>query len=207
MSQMSRLDLRHVGHGFVDPVASAQGVFRVAMAVLARPGLVRGVMAPGDVPEGVSPALAALLLTLADFETPIWLPPDLGGEGLRAFVRFHTGAPLVDDPALAMFAVTGAERAADLLAQLSIGEDRYPDRSATLLVDVPALTGGQGVRASGPGIRNTVTLAPTGLTAAFWQAMGDNHRLYPLGVDCFLCAGREMMGLPRSTALLVNGGD
>ncbi len=201
MSQMSGLDLRHVGRGFVDPVAGAQGVFRVAMSALARPGLVQEITPPGEVPEGVSPALVALLLTLADFETPLWLAPDLGDESLRAYVRFHTGVPLVDDPALAMFAASGAEGVDALLAQLSIGEDRYPDRSATLLVDVPALTGGQGVRASGPGIRNTVTLSPAGLSTAFWEAMGENHRLYPLGVDCFLCAGHEMMGLPRSSAL------
>lgn len=201
MSQMSGLDLRQIGRGFVDPVAGAQSVFRVAMAALARPGLVQAITAPGDVPQGVSPALASLLLTLVDFETPLWIAPDLGDERLRAYVRFHTGAPLVDDRGAAMFAVCSAADAAAVLPHLAIGEDRYPDRSATLLVDVPALTGGQSVRASGPGIRNAVTFSPAGLSAAFWQAMGENHRLYPLGVDCFLCAGHEMMGLPRSSQL------
>ena len=45
-------------------------------------------------------ALAALL-TLADLDTPVWLRPGLADEADLAFLRFHCGCPVTDDPALA----------------------------------------------------------------------------------------------------------
>ena len=60
---------------FADPVFESQAVFRRIMRAMAAPGtiLVCGeALAP---PAPLAPAAAAALLTLADFETPLWIAP------------------------------------------------------------------------------------------------------------------------------------
>ena len=66
--------------GFADPVLDSQGVFRAVMEALARPGTPQRlpvVLAP---PAPLTPALAAIALTLADHEAPLWLDPPLADE-------------------------------------------------------------------------------------------------------------------------------
>lgn len=203
--RMSTLDLTGLKPGFAHAVFDAQASFTAAMWALSRPGLARAIPAKIEAPAGLSPALTALLLTLADYETPLWLAPALSAGEAAAYLRFHTSAPLTSVPVDAAFAVAGLGEAASVLPQLAVGEDRYPDRSATLFIDVPAFEGGLQVRLSGPGIDGAVTIAPAGLDEVFWQAFARNHALYPLGVDCFLCCGREVIGVPRSTAATVVG--
>lgn len=197
---MSALDLSTLKPGFADAVMDAQASFQAAMWALSRPGLPRPLAVTLEAPAGLSPALAALLLALVDFETPLWMPPALANGEAGAYARFHASAPLVEAAQDAVFAVSDATGAAELLGRLRIGEDRYPDRSATLFVDVPSFEGGPPVRLSGPGVNGALTIAPAGLDDGFWQAFAGNHGLYPLGVDCFLCCGNAVIGLPRSTA-------
>lgn len=201
MTQAAPVNLGGIGRGFADPVMEAQAAFKAAMWASARPGLVRQVPLLAEAPVSLSPAAAAILLALADFETPLWLAPEIAAGEAGAYLRFHSGAPIVSDAGKAMFALVTAEEAAALLPLLSSGDERYPDRSASLLIDVPALQGGRKVRLSGPGIRGEVTISPAGLGDPFWRLMSDNHRRYPLGVDCFLCCGQDVIGLPRSIAV------
>ena len=41
-----------------------------------------------------------------------------------------------------------------------------------------------------------------GFAPSFWREVAANHARYPLGVDLLLVAGRDVMALPRSTAIL-----
>ena len=56
-------------------------------------------------PAPLAPAAAATLLTLVDFETPLWLDPAAATPAVLAWTRFHCGAPVVDAPEPARFAV------------------------------------------------------------------------------------------------------
>jgi len=193
--------MRDPGHGFADPVFDAQAVFRGLQEALARPGLPQIITRrdQGAV-EGLSPAAAAILLSLADYTTPVWLAH--GNEHPAApWLAFHTGARTAAKVVDAQFAVLALGAAAPLLNDFAAGEDCYPDRSATLIVECRDFIYGTKVRLSGPGIRDTVEIAPRGLRPSFWTEMADNAVRFPLGVDVFLTAADSVIGLPRSSRI------
>jgi alpha-D-ribose 1-methylphosphonate 5-triphosphate synthase subunit PhnH len=189
--------------GLIDPVFDSQAVFRTVLAALANPGKVRVVPAsPPDV-AGCPPAAMALMLTLLDYETPLWLSQSLqADQGLREHIAFHTGAPKAASPARCAFALVDARRDPLDLELFHPGEAEYPDRSTTVIAILPVLAGGPLLSIAGPGIRSVETLGPTGLPDDFASQWRANRRRYPLGVDVMLVAGAEMIGLPRTACLL-----
>lgn len=184
--------------GFADPVNDAQTTFRTALQALAHPGRIQQIAAASGVPAGLSPAMAAMLLTLVDVDTPLWLPRGVDA-GVLAFLRFHCGCPIVPSPALARFAAVPAGFEAPALSACHQGDPAYPDLSTTLLIDVPSLSEGDAVALSGPGIQTRQTLSASGLPDGFWREWRLNHQRFPLGVDVFLTQGRRICGLPRTT--------
>lgn len=182
--------------GFADPVADAQATFRAVLDAMARPGRLHRVGATLRPPAPLGPAAAALLLTLADAETPLHLAP--GFAAARDWIVFHTGAPLTDDPGRAAFAVADAVPA---FAALSAGSDEAPEDSATVIVQVQALGEGTSYRLSGPGLRAPALLSVAGLPADFAALWAGNHGLYPRGVDLVLTCGPALVALPRSLAV------
>lgn len=193
-------DHRQISRGFADPVFESQAAFRALLAALSEPGTIQTVPAALAPPDGLGLAAATTLLTLADYETPIWLPETLRSSAAGAWLRFHCGAALVPAPGEALFAVLAGTEA-PRLSEFAIGTDQYPDRSATVLVPCTAFEGGDPVTLSGPGIADRRTVAPAGLRPGFWQEMVENAALYPLGVDVVLCHGEALIGLPRSTEI------
>lgn len=177
--------------GFADPVLASARAFRACLEAMARPGLVQRISGASP-PAPVSPAAGALLLTLCDDTTPLFLAAALDSPALRDWIAFHCAAPLCA-PEEAAFALGRWE---DLpLDRIRIGTPDYPDRSATLIVEMPALAPAT-ARLRGPGIKShhdarLPDLAP--LIA--------NRARFPLGFDCFFCAGAEITALPRSTRL------
>src|SRR5208283_5130412 len=153
--------------GFADTVGDAQSCFRLVLDAMARPGhvlAVRGVSAPAPLCD----AAAAVVLTLLDHETPLWL--DSHAAAARAWIAFHTGAPLIEDPAGAMFALALCFPVT--AAGLPLGTDEAPETSATLILQVASLTSGTGFVLEGPGLREPATLTVDGLPpdfAAIWQ--------------------------------------
>ena len=188
--------------GFDNPVLQSQAAFRVIMSAMAEPGrwleLTGNVIAPNSLP--LSAAVA--LLTLADFETPVWLPQDLREGEAGAWLRFHCGCPLVAAPAEATFAlIHGNDPAMPRLGDFSAGDERYPDQSATILVVCKNRNGGFAVELSGPGVETSVRVAPAGPGRQFWSDAIANSLCYPLGVDLMLIDETHIMGLPRSTQI------
>ena len=190
-----------IPRGFGDPVSEAQATFRSALDALANPGRVETLAATmGD--AGVDAGVAILLAALADFDTPVWLPPLHRDGPLGRLVRFHCSAPLPDDPARAAFGVLDGKTPfpSPPLSAFDIGDARYPDRSATLLCTATAFTGGEAVRLTGPGVETERVIAPAGLRLGFWEEWTANAARFPLGVDVFLVCGRDIIGLPRTLA-------
>lgn len=195
-------DDTHIGAGFADPVFQSQGAFRALLAALSEPGLACDIGVAVEAPAGLEPATAVALLTLADYETPIWLPAALRDGPAGAWLRFHCGAALVDDPARAAFAMIDGAAVEPKLAAFNAGDDQFPDRSTTVLVQCAGLAGGETVTLEGPGIAGQRSIALAGLRPGFWAEIENNAALYPLGVDLLLVHGTQVLGLPRSTQIV-----
>lgn len=180
------------GGGFADPAVESARAFRAAMNVMAKPGEIRD-LATAQPPAPLSPAAGTLLLTLCDPETGVYLAGACDTAEVRGWLAFHTGAPVVAADQ-ADFAV-GSWANLMPLDQYRIGTPEYPDRSATLIVEMAALEG-QGATLRGPGIKDTAQLS---LPDA--AALAGNALLYPLGLDFFFTCGGRVAALPRSTTI------
>jgi alpha-D-ribose 1-methylphosphonate 5-triphosphate synthase subunit PhnH len=178
------------GTGFVAPAFDAAVAFRAIMDAMARPGTI--VTVAGAVPPGgLSAAAAVVLLTLADGTTPVHLAGAADCAAARAWLAFHTGAP-VTDAGRAVFAA-GPWDAILPFDRFPMGDPAYPDRSATLIGEVARLAP-DGARLTGPGIKGSAQLSVP--DAAPFRT---NRRLFPLGVDVILTCGDRLACLPRST--------
>jgi alpha-D-ribose 1-methylphosphonate 5-triphosphate synthase subunit PhnH len=184
--------------GLADPAHDAQRLFRAVLDAFSRPGRIVTLPQPPAGPGGISAATAGFLLTLVDRDTPLWLAPEIDSAALRDFVRFHPGAPIVAERGDAAFAVLTHDIAS--FDGFAIGTDAYPDRSATLVIEVPVLGAGTVRTWRGPGIDGKTQVAVGGLDAAFWPAWAANHALFPCGVDIVFATGSQLLALPRAIA-------
>jgi alpha-D-ribose 1-methylphosphonate 5-triphosphate synthase subunit PhnH len=176
--------------GFVDTPVEAARAFREVLEAMARPGTIRRVAGAAP-PAPLSVAAGVALLTLADMTTPLHLAGTADCEAVRAWVAFHIGAPLVAADR-AVFAV-GAWGALQPVSRFRAGEPDYPDRSATLIVELDRLTN-HGPALAGPGIE-VATWLSLPETAAFRA----NRARFPLGFDTIFTQGDRLAALPRST--------
>lgn len=187
--------------GFADPVLDSQRVFRAVLDAMDHPGRVVEVPGYDTAPDPLHAATAAVCLTLADFETPVWLDSRASTLEALAYLRFHCGCRLVDAPGQGRFSLISDPERMPPLTAFDLGSDEFPERSTTLLVQVEGLTAGRGRRLTGPGIKLEARLEARGLPDAFWQGLRHNHSLFPRGIDVLLTAGRRLAALPRTTAV------
>jgi len=117
-------------------------------------------------------------------------------------LRFHAGVRLVQDPADADFALITEPASMPPLTMFAHGDLRYPDRSATLIIQVEDFRGNAGKRFAGPGIRDVEQLLIEGLPGEFWQQRAAMSTQLPLGVDLIFISGQRMVALPRTTRVL-----
>jgi alpha-D-ribose 1-methylphosphonate 5-triphosphate synthase subunit PhnH len=183
--------------GFADPVGEAHATFRAVLDAMAHPGRVASAGAGLQPPAPLCQAAAAVLLTLIDADTPLWLADAFSPA--RDWIAFHCGALLAADPARAAFALTTSLPDLTLLPG---GSDESPETSATLIVQVAGFERGQRLVLSGPGLREPFAVTVDGLPTDFPALWSENASKYPRGIDLLLCAGAELVALPRSVAIV-----
>lgn len=195
MSQDVSLIEASLEGGFGQPVFEAQVAFRLLMDAMAQPGSLGHIEADVTAPGLAGAAQAAIALTLCDADTPVWC----GGASpaLGAWLAFHTGAPLTAASSEVAFAFVGQDGA--IPDDLPLGTQDYPDRSATLVLEVRRFGQGESFRLTGPGIDGHVDVAVDGLPDGFAAFRAANRALFPRGLDVVLTAGRDLIALPRST--------
>lgn len=176
--------------GFIEPALQSADSFRAILEAMARPGRIQNVSAATP-PAPVSPAAGSVLLTLCDGDTPVYLAGDADTEDVRAWIAFHTAAP-ISSPETATFAL-GTWHALQPLDRFPPGRTDYPDRSATLIVEMSELSP-YGTTLSGPGIE-----AEESLSLPETQAFQSNSARFPLGLDFIFTCGGRLAALPRTT--------
>lgn len=180
---------------FTQPVADAQSAFRRILKAMSEPGVV--VTLPAIPAWGeLSPATTALLMTLVDRETPVWIDARLQQPVVLENLRFHTGAPL-STAFDAAFALLHAGSSQPVTA-FSAGDNQSPEKSTTLIIELPSLNGGLTLRLSGPGILESRAIAPQ-LPENVLNYLRDNPHRFPQGVDLIFTCGSQLQALPRTT--------
>ncbi|MFZ2122780.1 MAG: phosphonate C-P lyase system protein PhnH [Rhodoferax sp.] len=182
--------------GLTDGVHDSQQAFRAVLDALARPGQVRRI-GPALPDVALGGAMARLLLSLSDDETPVWWQH--ADAGLQHWLRFHTGATVAERPEAASFAVLADRGQMPALADFASGTAAAPEFSSTLLIELPGLTGGPALAWHGPGIQDVQRVGLQGLPANFWAQWQANHAAFPQGVDIVFTCGEDALGLPRTT--------
>ncbi|MFV0349481.1 MAG: phosphonate C-P lyase system protein PhnH [Halodesulfovibrio sp.] len=206
--------------GFTDPVHDAGDTFRIVLQAMSRPGLVLPLAGLAQTPAELNSAAAAVCLSLFDNDTSVSLEgfgPDFATGNVNdvaSWLRFHCGCPIVTSSEHStkkeregiVFAVFRNGMELPDLAGFPVGTESYPDRSATLVIQVASLAnaanaGCEGtdlLRLEGPGIKGERRLHVSGLARSFWEAFARNRVLYPMGFDVVLCAPQGIACLPRT---------
>lgn len=175
--------------GFADQPVDASRAFRAVMTAMAWPGEIN-VVVGAQPPAPLSSAAGTVLLTLCDPETPLFLAPVHDTPQVRDWITFHTGAPFAVAEN-AMFALGAWDQLP--VSAFPYGTAEYPDRSTTLIVEVPVLVN-TGATLRGPGIKDQ-----TQLSLPETQVFQDNARLFPLGLEFIFTSGDRLAALPRTT--------
>jgi alpha-D-ribose 1-methylphosphonate 5-triphosphate synthase subunit PhnH len=192
--------------GFADKVLSAQSTFRSVMEAMARPGSVQQVIAGVGTPGPLMRGAAAIALTLFDHDTPIWLDGGMRQSSeVAKWLKFHSGAPVVEDASISSFALIEDGGALPDLSRFALGSNEYPDRSTTLIVQVKSLTHGRDYELRGPGIDGAMTLRATIEPTDLFERLSINETLFPRGIDVVLVSGDAVVAIPRTTRLAVRG--
>ena len=187
-----------ITHEF-DFVLDTQRVFRVVLDCLANPGRV-GALVPSAQKLGMAQCcLLALGATLLDNEVTFCAAGDGALAGQLAALTLSRQAPA--EKADFLFLPAGSwGRMEALLQAAKPGDMVDPHKSATLVLEVPALMGEERYTLTGPGIDGSLELLLSAPVAQAIRARDRRELSFPLGLDLFFLdpAGR-LLCLPRTT--------
>ncbi len=190
-----------------DPTHDAQLHFRVIMDAMARPGKINqfshNTIHP---PEKLNTASALIGFAL--------LNRDVGfhckelSEEVETYLRINTDAPLVAlNDADFIFLEGNSSRVADSLQHVKTGNIKYPEQSATLIIQVAELSSTEIGESPvlilrGPGIASEQFVHVSHLHSSIVEILKILNDAYPLGVDVFITDSQgKFIGIPRTTQM------
>ena len=193
--------------GFADKVLSAQSTFRSVMDAMARPGAVQRIVPMAGTADTMMLGTAAIALTLFDHDTPLWLDPRMAeSTDVLKWLKFHTGAPVIQDSSIAAFALISDGVLLPPLERFALGTNEYPDRSTTVIIQVESLDSGQNFELRGPGIDGVAMLQASIKPFDLFEQLRFNETLFPRGIDVVLVADDAVVAIPRTTRVASKGG-
>lgn len=191
---------------FADKVLSAQSTFRSVMDAMARPGSVQRIVPMAGAPGPMMRGTAAIALTLFDHDTPLWLDAEMAeSSDVLKWLKFHTGAPVVQDSSIASFALINDGALLPPLDRFALGTGEYPDRSTTVIIQVESLDAGRSFELRGPGIDGVATLQASIKPFDLFERLRMNEALFPRGIDVVLVADDAVVAIPRTTRVVSKG--
>lgn len=188
--------------GFDSEVFDSQAVFRHLLMSMAYPGTIAELKMDLACPGRLSPAAGAVLLTLLDYETPLWTDLDPDSPELH-WLTFHTGAPVTPDPAVAGFALITDTNVLNGPGRFNPGTAASPDISTTLVIQAQAMDPGRHLRLTGPGIENETFIHVAGIPEPFWENRTVINQGCPAGIDMIVVHEGRFCAIPRTTRIEV----
>lgn len=196
-------DVRH-GLTAWDETHDSRETFLAYLQAQCAPGQPKGpIPRPGQSAEAAVDSAAAILLALLDQGTSLAIE-DRCRETFQ-WLYDATGAPAapVDE---ADFILT-THQLADVLSQAKRGTASQPEQGATVVCAGGDLTADQShtpVTLTGPGIADSLDVALPMSTSAI-QARAQAIDAYPMGVDVVITLGDQLIALPRSCRIRLEG--
>lgn len=187
--------------GFTNVVLDSQKIFKKLMDGMSRPGTVQTIDPLANPPAPLAPSTGAVLLALCDHDTAIWLSNAIRKTVVPSWIGFHTGAPTTEEKQDARFAIVEAGSSLPALGAFAQGSQEYPDRSTTIIIELPDIDNGPELALSGPGIRDKNLIRPSGLPEMFITLWAENNGIFPRGVDIILTSADHFICLPRTTRI------
>ena len=177
-------------------------IFRSVLTAMSYPGRIVDFKIDTQTPPvGLSSEMAAVLLMLCDFQTPIWMKTKT--PEIEKFLKFYTGAPITTKKAEATFAIVHSSDTFSSLSEFAQGTHEYPDRSTTVLLQVEQLIDIGNIELTGPGIATKTNFNAGNLAPTFWNDVIANHPNYPLGIDLIFVAKNRIAAIPRSILIKI----
>ncbi|MFI8318401.1 phosphonate C-P lyase system protein PhnH [Kosakonia cowanii] len=182
---------------FASAVHDVQHAFRRLLKAMSEPGVIVALPQLKHSWPPLNAATTSVLLTLANSDTPLWIASALDNDLLRQNLRFHTQAPLLETPQQSLFAIADSTLNHQQLSALPVGQPLNAESSATLILQLPALSGGRMLRLTGPGIQEERMIAPL-LPECITDELTDRPHSFPSGIDVILTCGERMLAIPRT---------
>lgn len=196
---MSQLQLLKA---FDNKAITSQEVFRKLLKALSEPGTIQDM--PGeDTQETIYQSTWSVAQSLLDSSCKVAVLPSLQDKTFTDSLKFHTDAVLTENAEDAQFVFLSMEELLDL-ERFNQGDLISPNQSCTLIVQTQAINHEAMLQLSGPGIKTQQSLSLAGMGKQQVQALQNNHRLYPCGLDFIFCSPQSLAALPRSTSVTSN---
>lgn len=196
--------MSHITSAFTDAVHDSQFCFRRLLKAMSEPGtLVELDRCNGF--GSMMPATSQVLLALADNSTSLWMSQAFSQDSAATQnIHFHIGASINAAPEKASFAAIAkldlpALNVEDLA--FNTGNEEYPDRSTTVVIETDSLSSGQRFKLSGPGIQGEQHIRLGNLPAVLKNKLLTQGEIFPLGLDYIFVSGEQVVAIPRSTSV------
>ena len=189
----------HYIKGFSAPIHDSQQTFRQALLAMSEPGKWQEV-SPVEPIEALNIGTVSLILSLLDADTTLWLPESWQTPEVKANLTFHSGCKVTSDQSIANFAVYSLDQfLAEETLQFPLGDDRYPDQSTTIIIQLPENSETFTSHWQGPGIQKA-RICQLPIPEAFWQKR-ETLITFPCGIDFIFTQKDQILALPRTTKI------
>jgi len=193
-----------------DPVFDAQQAFRILLNAFSHPGTLYAFEKYAlNKPEALMAADAIVALSLFDNNISFHASSTYS-ENIEAYIHLNTSAKIVSLQDADYVFLKGKESIAQFIFDCKKGELSYPEKNATLLINVDQLSSNSldgaacHLKLTGPGIQKEQVLCVKGLAIETVEALQTVNAEFPLGVDIILTDAFDLIcAIPRSIALQI----